>query len=67
MAASAAKAAIAAPKIGRVETAVDKIAAAVIAVDKGVVKAAIKSHTLHNLLATNLNLSTAHTKWMSSK
>jgi hypothetical protein len=32
-----------------VETAVDKIAAAVIAVDKGVVKAAIKSHTLHNL------------------
>jgi hypothetical protein len=50
-----------------VETAVDKIAAAVIAVDKGVVKAAIKSHTLHNLLATNLNLSTAHTKWMSSK
>ena len=56
-------------KIAKAATVADKTVAQVAAtvVDKVVVKAVTKSHTLQNLLATNLNLSTARTQWMSSK
>ena len=55
-----------ADKIAKVAIAADKTVVAATAVDKVVAKAT-KSHTLQSHSATNLNLSAAHTLWMSSK
>lgn len=56
-------------KTAKAATVADKtvVQVAAIVVDKVVAKAATKSHTPQSLLATNLNLSTTHTQWMSSK